>query len=384
MCGLEAEVLVVKSQGPENFDQIDFLFRDTRSIRAMFNIVPRRSAIRITRCYSSAPTKPSISLIAELRKQTQIPLSKAREALAQSNNSIPDALLWLEKDMVSSGQSKLDKVGSRSTTQGVISMSVLSEGSGWRTAGGIRAAMIELNCETDFVGRNNLFARLALDIAHTAAFISEAKNNTNGDQQVEFNPVSVDELKDAPLISHSDPGVTYNGTVHTAIRDTIIKVGENISLRRAISIVEDAPLQPPTNTALRLGSYIHGSLHSHFCGQIGAFILLSLHSPHFSHLITSKQFRENLSTLERSLARQIIAFPTLKSIRPVPGNHEEEEALYRQQFITFPGELSSGLVEEALTKWSISEGLINPEQDKGSGSGIDVIRFAQWNVGGEI
>jgi elongation factor Ts len=325
-----------------------------------------------------------MSLIADLRKQTQVSLSKAREALVESNNSIPDALLWLEKDMVSSGQSKLDKVGSRATTQGVISMSVLSEGGGLKTAGGVRAAMIELNCETDFVGRNDLFAQLALDIAHTAAFMSEAKNNTNGDQQVEFNPLSVDELQDAPLISHSGPGVKYNGTVHTAIRDAIVKVGENISLRRATSIVEDAPLQPPTTTALRLGSYIHGSLHSPFCGQIGAFTLLSLRSPHLSHLMTLTQFRENLSTLERSLARQIIAFPMLKSIRPAPENHEEEEALYRQQFITFPGELSSSLVEEALTKWSISEGLINPEQDEGSGSGVDVLGFAQWNVGGDI
>ncbi|KAF8808102.1 hypothetical protein BYT27DRAFT_7190217 [Phlegmacium glaucopus] len=347
----------------------------------MLNIVRRRSAFTIARCYSSAPpTKPSIALIAELRKQTQVSLSKAREALAQSNNSIPDALLWLEKDMVSSGQSKLDKVGSRSTTQGVISMSVLSEGGGLRTAGGVRAAMIELNCETDFVGRNDLFARLALDIAHTAAFISEAKNNIHGDQQVDFNPLSVDELKDAPLISHSDPGVKYNGTVHTAIRDTIVKVGENISLRRATSIVEDAPLQSPTTTALRLGSYTHGSLHSIFCGQIGALTLLSLRSPQLSRLMTSKQFHDNLSTLERSLARQIIAFPTLKSIRPTPENHEAEEALYKQQFITFPGDLSNSLVEEALKKWSISEGLI----DEDSEGGVDVLRFAQWNVGGEM
>ena len=349
------------------------------------NIVRRRSAFRIARCYSSAPpTKLSIPLIAELRKQTQVSLSKIREALVQSNNSIPDALLWLEKDMVSSGQSKLDKVGSRSTTQGVISTSILSEGGGLRTAGGVRAAMIELNCETDFVGRNELFTRLALDIAHTAAFISEAKNNTNEDHQVEFNTLSVDELKEAPLISHSGPDVKYNGSVHTAIRDTIVKVGENISLRRATSIVEDAPLQPPTTTALRLGSYIHGSLHSPFCGRIGALVLLSLRSPQLSHLMTLKQFRENLSTLERSLARQIIAFPTLNSIRPTTENQEEEEALYKQQFITFPGELSNSLVEEALMKWSISEGLINPEQDEGSRSGIDVLHFAHWNVGGKI
>ena len=346
------------------------------------DILRRRSAFRFARCYSSAsPTKPSIALIAELRKQTQVPLSKIREALAQSNNSVPDALKWLEKDMISSGQSKLDKVKSRSTTQGVISMSILSEG-GLRSMGGIRAAMIELNCETDFVGRNELFTKLALDIAHSVAFISEAKSNTNEDQQVEFNPLSVEELMEAPFILHSAPSPRIKGTVHTAIRDAILKVGENISLRRATSIIEPTPLQPLTTTALRLGSYIHGSLHSPFCGRIGSLVLLSLRSPQLSRLlISNKIFRERLSKLERSLAREIVAFPTLKSIRPTPENQEEEEALYKQQFITFPGELSNCLVEEALKKWSVSEGLMNTEQDEG---GIDVFSFAHWEVGGKI
>ena len=350
------------------------------------NIVRRRSAFSgIARYYSSTPpTKPSISLIAELRKQTQLPLSKIREALAQSNNSIPDALSWLEKDMVASGQSKLDKVGSRSTTQGVIAISVLSEGGGFKRGGGVRAGMVELNCETDFVERNELFAKLASDIAHTVAFISEAKNNsTNGDQQVEFNPLSVDQLKDAPLLVNFPTGVRYDKTVQAAIRDTIVKVGENISLRRATSIVEDAPLDPPTTTTLRISSYIHGSLqNSPLCGQIGALVLLSLRSPQLSRLRTSRRFRENLYKLERSLARQVVAFPSL--IPPTPENKEGLEGLYKQQFITFPGELSNNIVKEALKKWSITEGVINPDQDESSWSGIDVLRFAHWKVGDEL
>ena len=346
------------------------------------NIVGRRSAFKgFTRRYSSAPrTKPSIALIAELRKQTQVPLSKIREALVQSNNSIPDALVWIEKDMATSGQSKLDKVGSRPTTQGVISICILSEGGGFKTVGGVRAAMVELNCETDFVARNELFTQLATDIAHSAAFMSEAKK-TDGNQQVEFNPLSVDELKEGPFIIPWNRGVKYGKSVHTAIRDTILKVGENISLRRATSIVEDAPLDP-SRTFLRLSSYIHGRLENTSCGRIGALALLHLRSPQFSRLKFSDQFRENMSMLERSLARQLVAFPSLKSIRPTPETQEEGEALYKQQFITFPGELSNNTVEEALRKWSISEGLVNPNKD--DGSGIDVLSFAHWSVGGEI
>ena len=79
--------------------------------------------------------------------------------------------------------------------------------------------------------------------------------------------------------------------------------------------------------------------------------------------------------LEHLLAHQIIAFPTLKYIHPTPKT-QDEEALYKQQFIMFPGELRYSLVEEALMKWSISKGLINPDQDEGSRLGIDVLRFA--------
>ena len=350
------------------------------------NTVRRRSAFRGTaRCYSSAPpTKPSIALVAELRKKTQVPLSKALKALAQSNNSIPDALLWLEKDMATSGQSKLVKVASRPTKEGVIAVSVLSEGGSLNTAGGVRAAMIELNCETDFVARNELFSQLAVDIAQSAAFISEAKKKTNGDQQVEFNPLSPDEVIEGPLIVNVDRGLRYEKSVYTAIRDAIVKLGENITLRRATCIVEDAPL-PTTSTtdALRLGSYVHGSLQTPFCGRIGALVLLSLDSPHLPLLRRSKQFHESLSALERSLARQIVAFPSLKSIRPTRKIKEEEEVLYKQQFITFPGELSNNSVEEALKKWSISEGLVIPDPEEGFRSGIDVLRFAHWTVGGE-
>lgn len=327
------------------------------------------------RSYATAAPKVPLALVAGLRKKTQVSINKAREALSHSNGDIHGALEWLQKDMASAGLSKASKVASRETKEGLVSVSVLSPGAGLTTAGGVRAAMVELNCETDFVGRNELFARLAMDIAHTAAFIAEAKSSAD----VDFAPLSLEELKESPLLSHSDPVSSPIGTVSTAIRDTIVKVGENITLSRASVIVEEAPVIPSfsTSNALRLGSYVHGSLHGVSCGRVASLALLNLHSPHLSHLIRQQQFHQDLVTLECSLARQVVGFETL-SIKPAPGNDVEEEALYRQPFITFPGEYNGLPVEESLKKWSQSHGLTTKNDDEGR---VEVLKFLRWKTG---
>ncbi|KAF8167379.1 elongation factor TS-domain-containing protein [Crassisporium funariophilum] len=292
----------------------------------------------LRRCNSTS-TKPSIALLAQLRKQTQVSLSKARDALAASNNSLPAALAWLEQDAIASGTAKAAKVGGRATREGVVGVGVLRRG-GEGGREGVRAAMVELNCETDFVGRNEMFSKLALDIAHTAAFHCEASGSSLG-----FVPFSVEELKEAPLISHTDPSTSTSissyATVSTAIRDTILKVGENISLARATSIVSPSPPSQNTSQTHRLASYLHSSLHPS-TGQIGALALLSLRSPSLSSLLQNPEFMERLGTLERSLARQIVGFDTLSVRGDVGGDVPEEQMLYKQRFEMLGGELGGG------------------------------------------
>lgn len=322
------------------------------------------------RAYTTA-TIP-LTAIAELRKKTQVPINKAREALAHSNGDIAGALEWLRKDLVTAGASKAAKVASRDTKEGLIGVSVLSQGAGLTTAGGVRAAMVELNCETDFVGRNDLFARLAMDIAHTAAFISEARKN-HTQELPPFVPISLGELEEAPLLSHSDPGASPVGTVSSTIRDTIVKVGENITLGRASAIVEDTSISPSPsiNSVCRLRSHVHGALNNLTCGRIGALALIKVRSEHLSRLIREEGFCKELSSLEGSIARQIVGFDTL-SIRHEPQNETEEQALYRQPFITLPGEFNGLPVEDALRKWSTIHGV---------GTHVDVVRFLKWRVG---
>jgi elongation factor Ts len=345
----------------------------------MFRLAQRPSVAGrswLSSTYSTA-TPPSsqkipLALVAELRKQTTVSISKAREALTQSNGSIPGALEWLQHDLIATGTAKAAKVSSRATNEGLVGVSILSHGAGLNTVGGVRAAMIELNCETDFVGRNELFAKLAMDVAHTAAFISEATDKG----QARFAALSLEQLRDAPLLSHNDPSAAPTGTVSTAIRDTIVKVGENISLRRASAIVEDAPIAPKADSAHRLGSYVHGALHGLSCGRVASLALLNLRSPHLSKFLRDEAARTQLSLLERSVARQIVGFDTV-SIKNSPENASEEQVLYTQPFITLAGEFNGLPVEEALKKWSASTGLVG----EGEEGGVEVLDFLKWSVG---
>ncbi|KAF5352768.1 hypothetical protein D9756_005893 [Leucocoprinus leucothites] len=338
----------------------------------MSNFLRLQSSRLASRCYSTQqPVKASIKLVAELRKLTEVSLSKAREALSATNNDLDAALKWLERDLVTTGAKKAAKVQGRSTTQGLISVSMLSSGVGVKTGsgyGGVRAAMIELNCETDFVGRNELFGRLAADIAHTAAFISDATGSSAA-----LQPCSPELLQDAPLLSRADPGAAPTGTVAAAIRDAIAKLGENITLRRAASVVENSPQQ--ADLGLRLSSYVHGTIEDPSQGRIGSLALLALKFKKLPELIASEAFREDLGRLERGLARQITGFETYS----IKG--EGEEALYNQPFMMFGHEFSDISVRDALTIWSRKKGQTSQVLTE---EGVAVLDFAKWTVGEQI
>lgn len=338
----------------------------------MSNLLQCRSFRFPLRYYpTQLPVKPSIKLVAELRKHTEVSLSKAREALSATNNDLDAALKWLEKDLVTTGAMKAAKVQGRSTTQGLVSVSILSSGVGVTTGsgyGGIRAAMVELNCETDFVGRNELFGRLAADIAHTVAFNADAT-----DSEAAFQQCSLEFLQGAPLLSKTNPSAVPSGTIGTAIRDAIAKLGENITLRQAVSVSGNSP--PQTDRGFRLSSYVHGSIGDITQGRIGSLTLLALKSRKLPELIVSETFREDLGRLERGIARQVAGFETYS----IKG--EGEGALYNQPFTMLGGDFSNTPVHEALVGWSQQKGLISPSS---TDEGVAVLGFAKWTVGEQI
>lgn len=336
---------------------------------------PLAFSSRTLRLYSTQPPeKPSLKLVAELRKLTEVSITKAREALGASNNDVQAALQWLEQDLAVSGAKKAAKVEGRETSEGLIGISVLSRGTG-DSPSNVRAAMIELNCETDFVARNDLFGKLVADIAHTTAFIAEADPSSSD----VLRPFVLDALLDAPLLSPNSVDTRAHATVGTAIRDTIAKVGEKVSLKRAITAVQQ-PVPPKfaSTLGLRLGSYTHGGINMPSQGRIGALSLLALKSPRLMSLFTDPSFREDVTKLERSLARQIVGFET-RFIKPPAGDFDET-ALYSQPAMMFPGSFGGDSVEKVLEKW-VHEKKLVVDTDAVESGGIEVLEFAKWTVG---
>ncbi|EKM61597.1 uncharacterized protein PHACADRAFT_248286 [Phanerochaete carnosa HHB-10118-sp] len=248
----------------------------------------------------------------------------------------------------------------------MVGVSILSRGVGDGTGkgkGGVRAAMVEVNCETDFVGRNARFDALVANIAHTAAFIAEAQNS--GDL---IRPVPLQLLKDAPLISSDGEQQATDVTVSSAIHDSIARFGEMITLGRAVAVVQDPLAQ---GLGLRVASYCHGSVSNPNHGQVGTLAVLALKSAKLGELIAAQAFRQDLVRLERSLARQIVGFPTT-TLKPLEGQ-EDDCALYEQQFMMYP-DSNGAKVKEAFRQWASSHGI----EEEG---GLEVVDFAKWSVG---
>src|SRR5215467_2146204 len=151
---------------------------------------------------------PTITqLIKELREKTGAGIMECKRALDEGG-SIDEA----EKLLKKWGLSTAEKKAGRETSQGLIDSYI--------HAGRI-GAMVELNCETDFVARTDDFKALAREIAMQVAAtnptrISASEASTDGDVP----------LLDQPYIR--DP----SRTIQELVNETIAKVRENVVIRR--------------------------------------------------------------------------------------------------------------------------------------------------------
>jgi len=100
----------------------------------------------------------SAKLVKELRDRTGLGMMDCKKALGETNGNIDEAITYLRKK----GMTKSAKLSTRIASEGTICSYI--------HGGGKIGVMLELNCETDFTGRNEQFQALAKDIAmHVAA-----------------------------------------------------------------------------------------------------------------------------------------------------------------------------------------------------------------------
>jgi elongation factor Ts len=157
-----------------------------------------------------------------LRERTGAGMMECKKALVEANGDLDAAAEAMRK----SGLAKADKKASRVAAEGVIVLE--------RSADGKRAAIVEVNCETDFVARGDDFQAFANAVAKVA---------------LDKRPADVAGLGDQAI-----PG---GQSIEETRRALIAKIGENISVRR-FQLVE-APAV--------IGAYLHGT-------RIGAVVAM--------------------------------------------------------------------------------------------------------------
>jgi len=160
------------------------------------------------------------SMVMDLRSRTGLPMMDCKKALQETGG---DATKAEELLRIRSG-AKASKAADRIAAEGVIGAFISSDGKS--------GAMVELNCETDFVARNADFAALARKLAQLVT---------------ERQPADVAALSALPL---------DGGTVESARQTLVQKIGENMSIRRFVRVA----------TPGKLAQYLHGG------GRIGVTV----------------------------------------------------------------------------------------------------------------
>ena len=153
-------------------------------------------------------------MVKELREATGLGMMECKKALTETNGDFKEAEELLR---IKSG-AKASKAAGRVAAEGLVSIFVSPDGK--------TGAMVEVNCETDFMARNDGFMAFAKDVAQAVAL---------------SNPADVTALATAPLSS--------GGSVEEVRKALVMKLGENISVRRFVRY----------STTGKLAAYLHGS-----------------------------------------------------------------------------------------------------------------------------
>ena len=154
------------------------------------------------------PVDISASAVKELREKTGAGIMECKRALVESNGNQEKAAEILKQK----GLLKHSKLAGRVANQGVIESYIHT--------GGRIGALVEVNCETDFVARTEEFRTLAREIAMQVASMNpQSVGSLEGDEGEEAL-LSQEYIRDA------------RRTIRDLIKETIAQVGENIVVSR--------------------------------------------------------------------------------------------------------------------------------------------------------
>ncbi len=215
------------------------------------------------------------SQVKELREKTGAGMMDCKTALIENNGDMDAAVDWLR----TKGLAKAAKKAGRIAAEGLIGVHLADK----------QAAVVEVNSETDFVARNELFQKMVREIARLAV-------ENDGDAE--------------KLLAASYPG--FSGTVDSYIKEMVGSIGENMNLRRAAKLAVENGV---------VASYIHNAVGENL-GKIGVLVALE-----------SGGDKEKLTAFGRQIAMHVAASNPLAATRDEldPAIVEKERQLLVEQ-----------------------------------------------------
>jgi elongation factor Ts len=269
------------------------------------------------------------AMVKELRERTGAGMMECKKALVEADGDIEAAIEAMRK----SGQAKAAKKAGRIAAEGVVMIEI--------APGAKQGALVEINCETDFVAKDENFASFAAAVARTA-----------------LSPQATDAVALSEMPLADDPAMTVN----TAREALIAKIGENVQVRRLVRFDD-----------------VEGALHSYRHGQRIGVIL---------DLVGGDE------TLGRDIAMHIAASnPLCVSADEVPAETlEKEREIFRAQALDSgkPANIVEKMIEGRVRKFLEEVTLLgqafvkDPEitvEKLLKQAGAQVRRFARIEVG---
>jgi elongation factor Ts len=279
--------------------------------------------------------------VKELRERTGAGMMDCKKALAENNGEMEASIDWLR----AKGLAAAAKKAGRTAAEGLVGVAVE----------GTRGAVVEVNSETDFVAKNELFQDFVRNVAKLAL----------------EHGTGVEALGAAQY-----PG---GGTVQDKLTDNIAKIGENQSLRRAavIEVGEGAVV-----------SYVHNQVAPGL-GKIGVLVALESAAP-----------AETLQTLGKQIAMHVAAaHPLALNAEELPADLIERErsiAMEKAKESGKPENIVEKMVEGGLAKFRKESALLTQlfvmdnktpvaevvaSAAKDAGTGIALKGFVRFQLG---
>jgi elongation factor Ts len=279
--------------------------------------------------------------VKELRERTGAGMMDCKKALAEANGEMEAAIDWLR----AKGLAAAAKKAGRTAAEGLVGVAV--EGN--------RGAVVEVNSETDFVAKNEIFQDFVRNVARLAL-----QHGTD-----------VEVLGAAQY--------PQGGTVQEKLTDNIAKIGENQSLRRAaiVEVSEGAVV-----------SYVHNQVAPGL-GKIGVLVALESAAP-----------AETLNALGKQIAMHVAAaHPLALSAEELPAELVERErsiAMEKARESGKPQNIIEKMVEGGLAKFRKDNALLSqlfvmdnktPVAEvvaaaaKDAGTGIALKAFVRFQLG---